>query len=147
MSTLDCLLALAVGVAVFLGTLLLSVPMVAVYAHVIEPGLPAESYHAAAQWIAPWSSHIGGPILFFWLNRRGAVRHPQRNAVAFASATIASYVMVELASVPLFGIAFSSVLTMTFVASLAVKAAAALAGATRGSGRTATPPMSATARG
>ncbi len=137
MNALDSLRALAVGVTVFLGTLLLSIPMVAFYAYVIEPGHPEEFYKAAAQWIAPWSSHIAGPILFFWLNLRGAVRRPHRNAVAFAGATIVGYLLVDLAAVPIFGLAWSTVITPTFVVSLAIKAAAAFAGATLGARRTA----------
>jgi hypothetical protein len=147
MRSLDYCRSFIVGFAVVLGTLLLSIPMVAVYAHLINPGQPTETYHGAATWIAPWSSHIGGPMIFFWLNRREAGRHPQTNAVAFAWATIGSYVVIDLLSVPLFGLALSAVVTMPFVGSLAVKAAAALAGALVGSRRSATAPVRAAARG
>lgn len=132
MPPLDFLRALFVSLGVFLGTLLLSIPMVAFYAYVIEPGHPREFYDAAAQRIAPWSSHLAGPLLLFWMNLRGAMRRPQRNATFFAWATIAGYVAIDLASVPLFSIAFSAVLTLTFAASLAGKAAGALAGARLG---------------
>jgi hypothetical protein len=145
MSPLDCFRARSVGIAVFLGTLLLSIPMVAVYRHLIDPGHPPEVYHEAARSIAPWSSHIGGPMLFFWLNHRHAGRYPQRNAVAFAWATIASYVVVDLLSLPPFGLTLSAVVTMTFSTSLAVKAAAALAGAMLGSRRAAMAPIRAAA--
>lgn len=135
MNTRDYGRSVLVGFAVFAGTVLLSIPMVAVYAYLINPGHPQEFYNQAATWIAPWSSHVGGPLLFFWLNRRGAVRNPQRNAVAFAWATIVSYVAIDLMSVPLFGLAVSDVLTPAFAASLAVKSAAALAGGILGSKR------------
>jgi len=140
MNTRDYGRSVLVGFAVFAGTLLLSIPMVAVYAYLINPGHPQEFYNRAATWIVPWSSHIGGPLLFFWLNHRGAVRNPQRNAVAFAWATIVSYLVIDLLSVPLFGLTLSGVVTMRFAASLAVKSAAALAGGILGSRRAATAP-------
>ena len=135
MTLLDCCRAIIVGFAVFAGTLLLSIPMVAVYAHLINPGHSSEFYREAATWIAPWSSHIGGPLLFFWLTRRHTVRHPETNAVAFAFPTIVSYVVIDLSSVQIFGLALSSVVTRAFVASLAVKSVAAFAGAILGSRR------------
>jgi hypothetical protein len=145
-SALDYVRSMIVGFAVFLGTLLLSVAMVAVYARLIDPGHPPERYHAAATWIAPWASHIGGPLVFFWLNYRDAGRHPRTNAIGFASATIGSYVMIDILSVPLFGLSLSSVITMTFIVSLAVKAAAALAGAMLGSRWSAMAPIRAAER-
>lgn len=133
MSTRDCCRAMAVGFVVFAGTLLLSIPMVAVYAHLINPGHSAEFYQGAAMWIAPWSSHIGGPLLFFWLTRRYTSRQPRTNAVAFAAAAIVSYVAIDLSSVPIFGVTLSTVLTMTFGISLTGKSVAAFAGAILGS--------------
>lgn len=145
MSTSDYLRAAIVGFAVFAGTLLLSIPMVAVYAHLINPGHSSEFYSQAAMWIAPWSSHIGGPILFFWLTRRHTSRHPRTNAAAFALAAIVSYAVLDLSSVPLFGLSISTVVTMTFLLSLAGKSVAALAGALIGSRRAGTPAARAAA--
>jgi hypothetical protein len=147
MSTRDYYRAMAVGFAVFAGTLLLSIPMVAVYAQLINPGHSAEFYRGTATWIAPWSSHIGGPILVFWLTRRQTSRHPQTNAVAFAWAAIASYVVIDLSSVPIFGLAVPAVVTMVFGVSLAVKSAAAFAGAILGSRQAGMTGMRARARG
>jgi hypothetical protein len=86
-------------------------------------------------WLAPWSSHVGGPVLFFWLTRRHTRRQPRTNALTFALATIVSYAVIDLASVPIFGLTLSDVVTTTFVCSLAVKSVAAFAGAILGSRR------------
>lgn len=135
MQPLDFLRAALVGVGVLVATLVASVPMVAVYAHVIDPGHPQAVYDAAAQRIAPWSSHIFGPLLFLWWNYRGAVRWPRRDAMVFAWASLASYLIADMASVVIFGLTFSSVLTVTFFISLAAKTAGALLGARLGSRR------------
>jgi hypothetical protein len=135
MPPIDWFRAALVGVGVLVGTLIASVPMVAVYAHVINPGQPQAVYGAAAQWIAPWSSHIVGPLLFLWWNYRSAVRRRQARALTFASAGIAWYLVVEMGSVVLFGLNFSTVLTVTFFLSLSAKTAAALLGAWLGQGQ------------
>jgi hypothetical protein len=135
MSTLDYCRAVAIGFAVFAGTLLLSIPLVAAYAMFINPGHPPEFYRGAAMWIAPWSSHLGGPMLFFWLTRRQTRRHPQTHPIAFAGTTIGSYAGIDLLSVPFFGLAFSTVMTKALVLSLMVKSAAALTGAVLGARR------------
>lgn len=132
MKRIDLLRAAGIGFAVFIGTLLLSVPMVAFYSFVINPGHPQEFYNEAAKWIAPWSSHVFGPLIFLLLNYRGARKRPERNAMTFALATVLAYLLIDLASVPMFGIAFSTVLTGTFFISLAVKTAGALLGAALG---------------
>jgi hypothetical protein len=56
--------AAGVGLGVMVLTVAASFPMVFVYATFIEPGHPRAFYNDAAQWIAPWSSHVFGPILF-----------------------------------------------------------------------------------
>jgi hypothetical protein len=151
MQPVDFLRAARLGIGVLLATLLASIPMVAVYAYVINPGQPQAVYDAAARWIAPWSSHIIGPLLFLWFNYRGAVRHPTRQAIPFALAGMVGYVIADLASVPVFGLTFASVLTGTFFRSLAVKTAAALLGAhlgaRRSSPRSAPPPTGARSHG
>ncbi|MBL0940874.1 MAG: hypothetical protein IBJ03_18425 [Gemmatimonadaceae bacterium] len=129
MQPIDFLRALALGLVVLVGTLLASVLMVAFYAYVINPGHSQDVYNAAALWIAPWASHVFGPLLFFWGNYRGAVRKPQRNAIAFACASIVGYVILDMASVPLFGTTFATVLTLTFFLSLGGKTVGALLGA------------------
>jgi hypothetical protein len=124
--------AALVGVGVLVVTLAASVPMVAVYAHVINPGQPQSVYDAAALWIAPWSSHIVGPLSFLWWNYRGALKRPNRPAIVFALAGIAWYVVADLSSVALFDLSLSTVLTPTFFISLAVKTTGALLGARYG---------------
>ena len=92
--------AKALGVAVFVLVVAIaaSFPMVAVYAYLIEPGHPPEFYTEAANWIAPWSSYVLGPIVFFacnyWLAKTGRVQFPLR----FAALTIGCYVLVDLGS-------------------------------------------------
>lgn len=139
MQPLDYLRAALVGVGVLVVTLLASIPMVAVYAHFINPGQPQAVYDAAALWIAPWSSHVIGPLLFLWWNYRGAVRRPGRHAIAFAGASVVSFVIVDVASVVPFGLTMSSALTRTFFLSLCVKAAGALLGARLGMKRSSLP--------
>jgi hypothetical protein len=147
MSTLDYCRAVTIGFTVFAGTLLLSIPLVAVYALLINPGQSQEFYRAAATWIAPWSSHIGGPMLFFGLTRRQTRRHPQTHPIAFAWAAIGSYVAIDLMSAPLFGLTLSTVVTRVFVLSLAVKLVAVFAGAILGARRSGATSMRMAARG
>lgn len=71
--------ALGVAVATLAITLAASFPMVAFYAFFIEPGHPQEFYNEAARWIAPWSSHVIGPMVFFAFNYWLAARSPRRN--------------------------------------------------------------------
>lgn len=127
--------AKALGVAVFVLVLTLaaSFPMVAVYAYLIEPGHPPEFYSEAANWIAPWSSYILGPIAFFgcnyWLLKTGRVRFPLR----FAAATIGFYLFIDLGMFPiLIDIPLSSFFTAAILLSLVVKIIAALWGANLG---------------
>ena len=124
--------ARALGVAVFVlaFTLAASFPMVAVYAYLIEPGHPPEFYSEAANWIAPWSSYILGPIAFFacnyWLVKTGRVRFPLR----FAASTIGFYVLIDLVMLALLlGIPLSSYLAPGFMLSLVAKILAACWGA------------------
>ncbi|MCY3688921.1 MAG: hypothetical protein OXG90_08060 [Gammaproteobacteria bacterium] len=128
-------LAIALGVAVFVlvFTLAASFPMVAVYAYLIEPGHPPEFYTEAANWIAPWSSHILGPIAFFccnyWLLKSGRVQFPMR----FAASTIGFYLLVDLGLLGfLLNIPLSSYVTAAILLSLAVKVIAAFWGAKLG---------------
>lgn len=132
MQPVDYLRAALVGVGVLVVTLLASIPMVAVYAHFINPGQPQAVYDAAALRIAPWSSHVIGPLLFLWWNYRGAMRRPGRNAIAFAGASVVCFVLADVASVVPVGLTIASALTRTFFLSLCVKTAGALLGARLG---------------
>ncbi len=129
MKAFDFAKALGVAVATIVITMAISFPMVAFYAYVIEPGHPAEFYTEAAQWIAPWASHIFGPLVFFgcifWL----ACKNPELNAMAFAAATMALYLAVDLSILPLMGFPVLDALTLTFGISFVVKTGAAFLGA------------------
>ncbi len=129
MKALDYLKAAGVALAIMVLTLAFSFPMVFVYATFIEPGHPQAYYNEAATWIAPWSSHILGPILFFAFNFWLAKRRPQRNAVMFSIASFVLYVLIDGGSTVLFGVSLPQVFTLTVLLSLLAKAAAALIGA------------------
>lgn len=129
----DLLSALLVAVAVLAITLAASFPMVAFYAFFVEPGHPQEFYQEAAQWIAPWSSHVLGPLLFFAFNFWLARRSPERNALLFAAATIVLYTVVDLGMLPMMGLPIGAALTLSLGLSLSVKAAGAFLGAHVGS--------------
>lgn len=133
MKGIDYLKAAGVALAAMALTIAASFPMVWVYATFIETGHPQEYYTEAAKWIAPWSSHILGPILFFafhfWL-----ARNPARNATAFAVASLVFYLLID------FGVALSFVpasafLSVTVALSLLGKLLGALGGAALGSAR------------
>jgi hypothetical protein len=132
MKPMDYLKALGVALFVMTCTLFFAFPMVAFYAYVIEPGHPQEFYSKAAQWIAPWSSHVLGPLLFFGLNFRLARSRPERNAMAFAIATIVAYVVIDAGSLPLFGVDIAAFFRATVLISLVFKAIGALLGARLG---------------
>jgi hypothetical protein len=125
----DYLKAAGVAVAVMALTMALSFPMVFVYATFIEPGHPQSFYNEAALWIAPWSSHLFGPLAFFGLNYLMARRRPERNALAFALACVGLYVVLDFSLVPLFGGSLADLLTLTVALSLAGKVAGAILGA------------------
>ena len=132
---MDVVKAFGVAIASLVITVVASFPMVTVYAYVIEPGHPQEFYSDAAQWIAPWSSHILGPICFFILNYLLARRSPQRNAMYFAAATIAAYLIIEVCLIAAIGQPLTSLLTVTFYFSFLAKAAGAFLGAHFGAGK------------
>ena len=133
MNFAESLKALGVAVFVLVFTIAASFPMVAVYAYLIEPGHPPEFYTEAANWIAPWSSHILGPIAFFacnyWLVKTGRVRFPLR----FAASTIGFYLLVDLVMLgTLLGIPLSTYFTLGILLSLSAKIVAAFWGARLG---------------
>lgn len=129
MNAIDYLKAVGVAVGTIAFTMAASFPMVAVYAYLIEPGHEQEFYTAAAQWIAPWSSYILGPLTFFAFNYLLAKKSPERNAIAFAFATIIAYLIVDLSMVPALGGEIAMFLTFGFAFSIAVKLGGALLGA------------------
>lgn len=132
MRPLDFLKAAGIALAVMTLTIAASFPMVFVYATFFEPGHPQAFYNEAAKWIAPWSSHIFGPILFLVFNYFLARRRPARNALAFAVATIGMYVLIDF-GISLLFVPASAFLTPTVALSLAAKLVGALAGGWLGS--------------
>jgi len=122
-----------VAVATLAFTLAASFPMVAFYAFLIEPGHPQAFYNDAAQWIAPLSSHILGPLVFlafnYWLSRRS----PERNAMLFAAATIVLFALVDLSMLPMMGMPIAAALTVPVFLSLGGKAIGAFLGGYLGS--------------
>ncbi len=95
MKSKEYIQALGVAIASIVITVIISFPMVTFYAYFIEPGHNQEFYDDAAQWIAPWSSYILGPILFFLFNYWLSKRSQKQSAIVFATATIAFYVILE----------------------------------------------------
>ena len=133
MTARDFVKALGVAVAVIAMTMAASFPMVAFYAFLIEPGHPEEFYTAAAQWIAPWSSHLFGPMVFLGFNYFMARRSPERNAMLFAAATLVLYVIVDLSMLPMLGLPIADALTLPTAFSFTAKIAGAFLGAYLGS--------------
>ena len=126
----DVAKAFVAAIVIMAANVAISYVVVAVYAYVIEPGHPNEFYEAAAQEIAPWSSVIAGVFLFFGAGYLFARRRPERNAVFFAAAIWASYLVIEfiiLAGVGALGSAFGIVSL-----SLVTKLIAAILGARMG---------------
>jgi low temperature requirement protein LtrA len=128
MKLIDFLKAAGVGLGVMALTVAASFPMIFIYATFIEPGHPQAFYNDAAQWIAPWSSHVLGPILFLVFNFWMARRKPERNAIAFALATIALYVLIDFGMMLPFA-PVSAFASPAVALSLTAKLAGALIGA------------------
>jgi hypothetical protein len=128
MKPIDFLKAAGLGLGVMALTVAARFTMVFVYATFIAPGHPQAFYNNAAHWIAPWSSHVFGPILFFAFNFWLARRRPERNAITFAAATIALYGLIDFGMMLPFAPA-AAFLSPTVGLSLAAKLAAALTGA------------------
>lgn len=129
MRAIDYVKALAVVVAVLAITVAASFPMVAYYAYFIEPGHPQEFYNEAAQWIAPWSSYILGPPLYFAFNYWLVRRTPSRNAMMFAAMTIVFYAAVDIGAQVGLGNPLTLTTSLTMAASIATKAMGAFLGA------------------
>ena len=129
MQALDYLKATGVALVTLIITLALSFPMVAFYAYVIEPGHDQSFYTEAAQWIAPWSSHIFGPLTLFAFNYSMAKRRPERNAVLFVLVTIAMYIFIDFGMLFFMHVELSTFLTLSVGLSMAAKVMGALLGA------------------
>ena len=129
----DLVKAFGVAIATLVFTLVASVPMVAFYAYFVEPGNPQEFYNEAAQWIAPWSSHVLGPFCFLAFNYWLARRSPERNAMLFAGASIVAYIVIEAALMPMLGQPISVMFTIAVGLSMTAKAIGAFLGAHLGS--------------
>ena len=93
---IDYLKALATAVVIVMVNVAISYGVMAVYSHMIDPGHELAYYEAAAQRIAPWSSIVFGPILFFFASYFFAKRRPERSAVGFALAIFAAYALIEV---------------------------------------------------
>lgn len=128
MKLIDYLKAAGIGLTVMVLTVAASFPMVFIYAQFIAPGHSQPFYNEAATWIAPWSSHVLGPLLFFIFNFWLARRRPERHAIAFAALTVALYALIDFGMMLAF-VPPSTLLTMPVALSLAGKLAAALGGA------------------
>lgn len=69
---------------------------VAIYSHLIAPGLPVSAYQAHAQVAGPWVALLVGLPLFFWLGRRLARRDASRG-LATVVAWLVLYLLTDLA--------------------------------------------------
>jgi hypothetical protein len=123
---IDYLKAAGTALLLLILNVAISFPVVGVWRALFEPQTPPQE---VALRIAPWSSHLVGPVLFFaaaWLLAR---RRSERNGLAMAGAVCAFYVLLEAASVTGYPDGPAMLLTLTFALAMAAKVAAALLGA------------------
>ncbi|MEP1034793.1 hypothetical protein [Ekhidna sp.] len=126
----QCIKALGVAIGTLAITVIASYPMVAFYAYIINPGHDRKFYEDAAQWIAPWSSYLLGPIVFFGFNYWLSKRTSKRNAMAFAIMSISFYIIIEIALLSAMSIDIQEKLfNLSGIAWLSVKLVGALLGA------------------
>jgi hypothetical protein len=130
MTAMDFLKAFVTALIVMVLNVAISFVVVWVYAIAIDPGHDPAYYEAKAQDIAPWSSVFFGVVLFYLAGMIGAIRRPQRNAIAFALTAAAIYIAIDAAVIYAAG-AFSSLGDVVPI-SFFTKAVAALAGARMG---------------
>lgn len=126
MRPIDYLKAAGAALVLMILNVAISFPVVGAWRALFEPTAPP---HEVALRIAPWSSHLVGPVLFFaaaWLLAR---RRPERNGPVMAAAVCAFYVLIEAASVAGYPGGPALLLTLTFALSMGAKLAAALLGA------------------
>jgi hypothetical protein len=124
MRQIDFAKAAGAAVGILVLNLLCAVLAVLAYSIFVAPGHPSEYYDAAALWIAPWSAHIAGTLLFlgagFWFARQAR----ERNGYLFAVVFTALYGVLDSATV-----GFKCVFELHFVLSMLGNFGAALVGA------------------
>lgn len=128
MRPLDYLKAAGVGLLATVLNLAASVPVILAWRFLVIPGRPESAYKDLPLQIAPWSSHILGPVIFValvWLFSR---RRPRRDAWMFAIIVWAAYAILDLAGASM-AMGSAALVSPVLVASLITKFGAALAGA------------------
>lgn len=126
MTGLDYVKAFAVALLLMVLNVAVSFGVMAVYAYLIDPGHAADYYEAAAQRIAPWSSVVAGPVLFFAAAWFFGARKPARPALTFALTFTAIYTLIDVS------IMVAAGALMTFAYVVAIAAAGKFAGAILG---------------
>jgi hypothetical protein len=97
MRPLDYLKASGLGLLAMALNLAASVPVILAWRWLVIPGRPESAYRDLPLQIAPWSSHILGPLIFaalIWLFSR---RRPARDVWKFAAVAWGAYALVDLA--------------------------------------------------
>lgn len=128
MTALDYLKAVGAGFLAMVLNLAASVPVILGWRFLVIPGRPEAAYADLPQRIAPWSSHILGPVIFLalvWLFSR---RRPQRKAWVFAGFMWASYAFLDLGAA-LMATGPLALASPVLLLSLLTKLGAGLAGA------------------
>lgn len=128
MRPLDYLKATGGGFLAMALNLAASVPVILAWRFLVIPGRPEAAYRDLPLQIAPWSSHILGPVIFLalvWLFSR---RRPRRNAWMFAAVVWAAYAILDLAGAWV-ATGPAALLSPVMLLSLITKLGAALAGA------------------
>ncbi|MEQ8963405.1 MAG: hypothetical protein RLP02_36795, partial [Coleofasciculus sp. C2-GNP5-27] len=85
---------LGVAITALVLTIAGSFLLVLFYAYLVEPGHEADFYIDALQRLAPWSSHIVGPMAFFASNYWLAKKSTGRITLAFAISTVIAYLLI-----------------------------------------------------
>jgi hypothetical protein len=96
MKPVDFVKAIGVAFLVLAVDLAVSFLVVTIYAQLIEPGRTQAFYNAAALTIAPWSSHIAGPVIFLGAGYLFGRRRRDRNPLLFAAAFCAAYAVITV---------------------------------------------------
>ena len=127
MKPVDYAKAVGLGFAVLAVNMLSLGVIVFAWSQAFARGRPQAFYNELAMDTGRWSAPIVGAVLMFLVGYLFGRRRPERNAVAFALAVFAAYVLIDTAS----GFAMSTpaeFLNLQFLASLAVTGLGALAG-------------------
>ena len=129
----DFLKVLGVAITALLLTIAGSFLLVLFYAYLVEPGHELEFYIDALRRLAPWSSHIVGPIAFFASNYWLAKNSTGRITLAFAISTVVAYLLIDLSILISLGGDTSVYLEIGAAFWVTLKFAAAILGAHLGS--------------